>query len=102
MWALCRLMMMRMQQTSQIVEGLAFQQVATRLARYILDHAEDVDKPHVSRDLTLDEIAATVGSTREVVCRVLYRFANENLIETTRTEFVLNDAKGLGAMAKVE
>ena len=99
LWALCQLMVKRMQQASQIVEGLAFQQVATRLARFILDLAGEEEQPSVSRDLTLDEIASLVGSTREVVCRLLYRFANDNLIEITRTEFVLTDTQGLGRLA---
>jgi CRP/FNR family transcriptional regulator len=101
MWELCQLMMMRMQEASKILEGLAFQQVATRLARYILDQAAGSAQSHLSRDATLDEIAASIGSTREVVCRLLYRFSNDNLIEITRTEFVLSDSQGLNAIANM-
>jgi DNA-binding transcriptional regulator LsrR (DeoR family) len=36
-------------------------------------------------------MAARIGSTREVVCRFLQRFADQNLIKITRTEFEIND-----------
>lgn len=95
MWALGRLMVSRMQQASDIVEGLAFQPVASRLARLIVGRFGGIVNQPVARDLTLDEMAAMVGTSREHVCRILYRFANENLIEITRTEFVVKDPEGL-------
>ena len=45
--------------------------------------------------LTLDEIAARIGSTREVVSRILHRFADQGLIDITRTEYMFNDWDGL-------
>ena len=53
----------------------------------------------VARDLTLDTMAAYVGTTPEMVCRVLYRFSDENLIHITRTEFSITDQAGLAALA---
>lgn len=99
LWELCRLMVTRMMQASQIIEGLAFQPVASRLARLMLERFGDTAATSVARDLTLDEMAALVGSTREMVCRILYRFADANLIEVTRTEFVLTDKEGLARLA---
>lgn len=100
LWALTQLMVRRMQQASQIVEGLAFQPVAARLARLILREFGGVAEQPVARSLTLDEMAAMVGSTREMVCRILYRFADENLIEVTRTEFKLTDEQGLARLSE--
>ncbi|MBI3172179.1 MAG: Crp/Fnr family transcriptional regulator [Chloroflexi bacterium] len=97
-WELCRLMAVRMQYASGILEGLAFQSVAGRLARLLLDHFETAGESSISRHLTLDEMAARVGSTREMVCRALYSFSDRNLIEVTRTEFVLRDRDGLTKM----
>jgi CRP-like cAMP-binding protein len=94
-WELSRLMAERMQRASDLVEGLAFQPVATRLARLLLDHFEQAGDSSISRNLTLDEMAARVGSTREMVCRALYSFSDKKLIEVTRTEFVLTDSEGL-------
>jgi CRP-like cAMP-binding protein len=94
-WELCRLMAVRMQYASGILNGLAFQSVAGRLARLLLDNFETAGESSISRHLTLDEMAARVGSTREMVCRALYSFSDKNLIEVTRTEFVLTDREGL-------
>lgn len=100
LWALTQLMVRRMQQASQIVEGLAFQPVAARLAGLILRQFGGGHERSVARSLTLDEMAARVGSTREMVCRILYRFADENLIEVTRTEFTLTDEEGLARLSE--
>ena len=99
-WELCRLMVQRMQRASAIVEELAFQPVAGRLARLLLDHFKNAGDTTIARQLTLDEMAARIGTTREMVCRVLYRFADKNLIDVKRTEFLLTDKVGLGRIAE--
>jgi len=99
-WQLCHLMIQRMQRASAILEELAFQPVAGRLARLLLDHFKNAGEQAIARSLTLDEMAARVGSTREMVCRALYRFADNNLIDVTRTEFVLTDREGLTHLAE--
>jgi CRP/FNR family transcriptional regulator len=98
LWDICGLMVERMERASSIVEGLAFQPVAGRLARLLLEHYGGVDGP-TARDLSLEEMAAHVGSTREMVCRMLYRFSDDRLIDITRTEFTLIDHNGLGQLA---
>ena len=50
--------------------------------------------------MTLDEMAAHIGSTREMVCRILQRFANQGLIEITRTEFSFTDREQLNLLAQ--
>lgn len=98
LWSLCGLLIMRMKQASNIVESLAFQPVAGRLANLMLERY-GTGKGPVARDLTLDKLAAYVGTTREMVCRILYRFSDENLIHITRTEFSITDQEGLAALA---
>lgn len=99
MWELGRLMVDRMARASEIVEDLAFQPVAGRLARLLLERYEGAKAGPVERDLTLDEMAARIGTTREMVCRILYRFSDDDLIEITRTEFTLSDTAGLAQLA---
>jgi len=99
-WELSRLMAERMQRASDLVEGLAFHPVAGRLARLLLDHFTQAGDSSISRHLTLDEMAARVGSTREMVCRSLYNFSDKKLIEVTRTEFVLTDRDGLSQLVE--
>jgi CRP/FNR family transcriptional regulator len=100
LWELSRLMIARMEKASLVVEDLAFQPIAGRLARLLLDHYGGSSDGPVSRDLSLDEMAAYIGSTSEMVCRALYSFSDEKLIHITRTEFALNDKDGLAQLAR--
>ena len=94
-WELSRLMMDRMQQGSLFMEDLAFLPVRERLARLLLDRYGTAVGEFVARDLTLDEMAAHIGTKREVVCRLLYRFEAEGVLELHRTEFMITDRKKL-------
>ncbi len=95
-WELSRLMVRRMQRASDMVEELAFQPVRGRLARLLLGHfGEDAMDDFVARDLTLDEMAAHVGTKREMVCRLLYQFADEGAIDISRTEFMITNRNKL-------
>ena len=76
-WGLCNLLIARMHKASTMVEELAFQPVASRLARLLLDSFKESPDGCLARNLTLDEMAAYIGTTREMVCRVLYRLADE-------------------------
>lgn len=99
LWRLCQQMTHYMLQASQIVEGLAFQPVAGRLARLLLDQFSDAGQQSMDRSLTLDQLAAKIGTTREQVCRALYQFSDRDLIHITRTEFTLINEDGLADMA---
>lgn len=98
-WELCRLMSARMLRASAILEEMAFQPVAGRLAGFLMNLSTGLDGA-IARSFTLDEIAARVGSTREVVCRFLQRFADQGMIEITRTEFVITDRMKMGELAR--
>ncbi len=97
---LCRLMVRRMLRASEIVEELAFQPVMGRLARLLIDYPGQVDSGPVARSLTLDDMAARIGSTREVVCRFLQRFADEEMIKITRTDFEIMNRERLAGIAR--
>jgi len=90
-WELSRLMVDRMLHASSVIEGLAFQPVAGRLAQMLSKYYGHRKEDAIERNLTLDEMAARIGSTREMVCRILHRFAEEQIIDITRTEFRITD-----------
>ena len=90
-WALAQLMVERMLIASQILEELAFQPVAGRLAHLLLEQFEDQSGDTLTRDMTLDDMAARIGSTREMVCRHLYQFADRGAIQSNRTEVKVTD-----------
>lgn len=100
LWALCGLMIERMQRASSVVEGLAFQPVAGRLARLLVAVSAGREAEPIPRSLTLDEIASRIGTTREVVCRFLHRLADEGFIDIKRTEFVIHDQRRLEELAR--
>jgi CRP/FNR family transcriptional regulator len=90
-WNLCNIMINRMQLASEIVDELAFLPVMGRLAGLLLEVFGETEDEFIARDLTLDEMAARIGTTREVVCRQLYKFAEKGAIEIRRTELRIND-----------
>jgi CRP/FNR family transcriptional regulator len=100
-WHLAQLMFQRTLLASDIVNGLAFQPVAGRLANFLMNRFMGVEGEKVSRDLTLEEMAAYIGSTQEMVCRILHKFADQGFIEITRTEFSFTDREGLRQLAQL-
>jgi CRP-like cAMP-binding protein len=99
-WELSCLMIQRVQLASEIVEKLAFHPVAGRLSRLLLERSENMEPGLQPRDLTLDEMAARIGTTREVVSRFLHRFADDGIISITRTEFSITDRQKLEELAE--
>lgn len=99
-WELTRLMVNRMLRASELVEELAFQPVAGRLARLLMEFPGQPASGPTARSLTLDDMAARIGSTREMVCRFLQRFADEDMIKITRTEFEITNRARLMDLAQ--
>lgn len=100
LWNLTQLMVSRMLHASEMLEGLAFQPIAGRLARLLAEMPHDEQGRVVSRSLTLDEMAARIGTTREMVCRFLYRLAGQGVISITRTELAITDPVALLELAQ--
>jgi len=100
LWELTRVMAQRMIRISELLEGVAFHPVIERVARLLLEQAKEAQGDHLTRTLTLDDMAARTGTTREVVCRTLYRFSEKGLIRINRTEVVLTDRAGLAQIAE--
>lgn len=99
-WELIGILIDKMLRASDIMEELAFQPLTGRLANLLLQHYGDAEGSYVSRDLTLDEMAARIGSTREMVCKILYRFAANGTVEMRRTEFMISDRKKLSEIGR--
>lgn len=91
LWELARLLVSRMRQASEMVEDLAFQPVASRVARLLLKQYQESGTEHLERDLTLDEMAAMVGTTPVMVCKVMSQFADQGLLKVSRTEIEFID-----------
>lgn len=86
----------RMGDLTRLLESVAFGRVDARLASALLDLAEG----HVVR-ATQSEIAARIGSAREVVSRKLDAFAKSGWVTTERGEVHLRDPAALRRTATV-
>lgn len=73
------------------IYNLAFNPVASRLAKLLLDKFQGTEGTTVQRDLTLEEMAAMVASSPEVICRVLYQFQDDGYLHVDRATITLKD-----------
>jgi len=90
-WAITRKLIGIMRKVRDVVYGFAFHPVAGRLANLLLNHYHPIEGQSAPRDLTLDEMAQIVGSTRELVSKTLHQFAGEGMIEINRVEITFTD-----------
>ncbi len=90
-WAITRKLVAIMRKVRDVVYGFAFHPVAGRLAHLLLNHYKDIEGEVAPRDLTLDEMAQTIGTTRELVSKTLHQFAGEGMIEISRVEITFTD-----------
>lgn len=101
MWDIMRILVASMRRVRDVVYGFAFHPVAGRLARFILRHYQPTAGQVITRELTLEEMAAIVGTTRELVCKVLYYFAEIEAIEVKRNKLVFINIEKLKDIADI-
>ncbi len=87
----------RLDHLTDLVEDLSLRTVRGRLARFLLERAE-VDA--VTRRWTQAEIAAHLGTVRDMVGRTLRAFADAGFVQMERQRIVLLDREGLEAEAR--
>jgi CRP/FNR family transcriptional regulator len=81
----------RLSSVMEIVEEVAFRRMDVRIARLLLErsHAENPVR------MTHQEIAAELGSSREVISRLLQDFAERHLIQAGRGQIEVLDRDAL-------
>ncbi|MFA5536715.1 MAG: Crp/Fnr family transcriptional regulator [Bacillota bacterium] len=99
LWDLCIMLNKKLRRASNVIEEMAFSPNAGRLAKLLLDFFETRGEDLVRRTMTLDEMAAAIGTTREVVCRLLYRFSDTEIIQVNRTHIKLINKNKLLSVA---
>lgn len=82
----------RLDHLTDLVEDLSLRTVRGRLARFLLEQAE---ADAVSPRMTQAEIAARLGTVREVIGRTLRDLADDHLIRMERGRIVLLNRDGL-------
>jgi len=92
---LCSMLASRLSEVIAVVEEVAFQRVDTRTAEYLLDLAGKdglVMKTH-------QDIATDIGTSREVVSRILKDFEHRGLIQLSRGKILATRVVGLQQVA---
>jgi CRP/FNR family cyclic AMP-dependent transcriptional regulator len=87
----------RLDHLTDLVEDLSLRTVRGRLARFLLERA---DAGQVARRWTQEEIAAHLGTVRDMVGRTLRAFADAGLVRMERQRIVLLDRDGLEGEAQ--
>jgi CRP-like cAMP-binding protein len=88
----------QVRQLVSLVEDLSFRHVISRVARILLENAGDGAGP--GPRLTQQEMAAMVGSAREVVGRSLKALEEEGIIRLDRHRIVIVNKKALEEMVE--
>lgn len=92
-----KVMTARIRHLIELVEDLSFRRVINRIARVLLEYGADGTSPKPK--LTQQEMAATVGTAREVVGRSLKTLQQEGLIRIERNRLIIANKKALQQMA---
>jgi len=91
-----RILAGRIRHLLELVEDLSFRHVVSRIARLLLEYAGDGTGPRPR--LTQQEMAAMVGTAREVVGRSLKALQEEGAIRMERNRIVIVDKEALRQM----
>ena len=87
------LLSQRLASVMAIVEEIAFRRMDDRLAALLLERSQRSDLIH----MTHQEIAAELGSSREVISRILEDFSAEGVLEVARGMIKILDRESLQA-----
>lgn len=79
----------RVQELTNDISSLALQDVYSRLARFITEHAKQLGDKKVVDKVTHQEIADTIGSSREMVSRILADLKTGGYIEYESRQIIL-------------
>ncbi len=105
--AAVKLLASRMRRCAELVEILSLREVGQRLARLLLEEARNrgTEPGHgatINLRLTHNQLAARIGTVREVVTRMLTRLQEQNLIGYEGKCINIPDLKALAAYAEAD
>jgi len=78
---------------TELSRDLGLRTVRSRLARFLLRHVQQADDAPIR--WTHQEIAAQIGTVREVVSRTLRSFVEDGMVELQRHRIVVRDPEAL-------
>jgi CRP/FNR family cyclic AMP-dependent transcriptional regulator len=89
----------RLRKADDKIGGLVLLDVNGRVARLLLQMADENDGKTITRRVTHHTIAQMIGSSRETVSRTIRDLADQGLIEVSRKAIVIKDRPALEAAA---
>ncbi|MGD9630602.1 MAG: Crp/Fnr family transcriptional regulator [Pyrinomonadaceae bacterium] len=103
--AAVRLLASRLRRCAELVETLSLHEVGQRLARFLLHEAatDGVKTSHGTRvtlRLTHNQLAARIGTVREVVTRTLIRLQDQKMIVHKGKSILVPDMRALASYAE--
>lgn len=96
---LLRALSRRLRRADDKIGGLVLLDVNGRVARLLLELADEGDGVRIHRNVTHHTIAQMIGSSRETVSRTIRDFAERGLIEVSRKDIAVLDRPGLEDLA---
>lgn len=89
--ALCK----RLRHADSKIGGLVLLDVPGRVARLLVDLADEEDGSRITKKITHHMIAQMIGSSRETVSRTMRSFADQGLIAVSKEAIAITDRSAL-------
>jgi len=89
----------RLRRADDKIGGLVLLDVTGRVARVLLELADEHDGEHVPRKITHHMIAQMIGSSRETVSRTIRELGDQGLIQVSRKDIAILDRTRLEDLA---
>ncbi len=89
----------RLRRADDKIGGLVLLDVNGRVARVLLELADEHDGEHVPRKITHHMLAQMIGSSRETVSRTIRDLTDQGLIEVSRKDIIIRNRSQLEQLA---
>lgn len=100
-WSLLTELSRRLRRADEKIGGLVLLDVPGRIARLLLDMAEETGAPLIEKSLTHQTIAQMIGASRETVSRAMKEFQDSGWISVERRRITLSNQPALEQRAQV-
>jgi CRP-like cAMP-binding protein len=100
-WALLTELSRRLRRADVKIGGLVLLDVPGRIARLLLDLADETGSDQIEKPLTHQTIAQMIGASRETVSRAMKEFQDAGLIRVERRRISIGDRDALEKRSQV-
>jgi CRP-like cAMP-binding protein len=100
-WALLTELSRRLRRADVKIGGLVLLDVPGRIARLLLDLADEAGNDMIEKPLTHQTIAQMIGASRETVSRAMKEFQDSGLITVERRKIAVGDREALEKRSQV-